>query len=358
MHRSFFTVFLLSLTLHSCQQTPKQCVWNDFPPVSSLIRLEEEIFEKDSIAVIEGLECDGKNLVVSDVYEGKCYTLFDASTGAYIGRFGSIGQGPGEIENLCSGHLSDGCFSIFSGQTGRIQKYFMDSLRLGHQNASPIHLFTYNLPDLSAFGLSVLNDSTFLAAGTYLSRYQYCLFNDRNEVLDSAVEIYNAADSSFNNYIRPLTNQGVMAVHPTEKERFAYALWYSSNIDFMKVTKHHIDVIRKNHYGNPEIKPLTLSMGGTVGYSFEPNKESPVGFLDLAASVQGVYALYSDKAFKDSRRESRHVLFWDWEGNPIGNYQLDTDVYHIAVTPEGKKLFAATKSEEGEWIIACYDISQ
>ena len=139
MHRSFFTVFLLGLTLHSCQQTPKQCVWNDFPPASSLIRLEEEIFEKDSIAVIEGLECDGKNLVVSDVYEGKCYTLFDASTGAYIGRFGSIGQGPGEIENLCSGHLSDGCFSIFSGQTGRIQKYFMDSLRLGHQNASPIH---------------------------------------------------------------------------------------------------------------------------------------------------------------------------------------------------------------------------
>ena len=47
--------------------------------------------------VIEGLVCDEENLIVYDLHSGESYTLFDKNTGAYITRFGTIGQGPDEI---------------------------------------------------------------------------------------------------------------------------------------------------------------------------------------------------------------------------------------------------------------------
>ena len=143
------------LLLSGCHADKNQEIWNVFPSSQSLVRRTVAGFDKDSIAVIEGLDCDGENLVVMDLHAGMCYTLFDVATGRYVGRFGALGQGPGEIDGMCVGYLSGRCFTAFSPQTRRIWRYSMDSLRAGRANASPLLLATYEVPELEASALAV-----------------------------------------------------------------------------------------------------------------------------------------------------------------------------------------------------------
>lgn len=68
------------------------------------------------------------------------YGTFDTGTGAYLGHFGAIGQGPTEIPVGCYGYLSGRRFSVFNDQVKFVMQYNMDSLCNGHADASPIRL--------------------------------------------------------------------------------------------------------------------------------------------------------------------------------------------------------------------------
>ena len=361
MRKIVYLIFCVEcmLLLSGCHADKNQEIWNVFPSSQSLVRRTVAGFDKDSIAVIEGLDCDGENLVVMDLHAGMCYTLFDVATGRYVGRFGALGQGPGEIDGMCVGYLSGRCFTAFSPQTRRIWRYSMDSLRAGRANASPLLLATYEVPELEASALAVCSDSLFMAAGTYRSAQQYCLFTRENSVLDSAVDIYNKDDDAFNAYTRPLANQGIGVVRPGAGHYLAYALLFSANMDILSVNGNRISLVKSLHYGDPDFESQAIDMGGGMtGYSATPARRSAVGYLDLCASRQGIYALYSDVPFEESRRSSRDVLYFDWAGNPVAHYTLEADAFHIAVDPEGRSLYTAERSEAGEHLIGCYNLNK
>lgn len=356
MLKKSFIFFLLGVILVSCHFEKENEVWTKFPFAQSLEKLDSALVNVDSIGVIIGLACDGRNLVVTDPHSGKCYTLFDAKTGEYIGRFGTIGQGPEEIERTYPGYLSDGIFIICDDQTRRVQRYYMDSLRHGRKDASPVRLIQYKLNDLYVSKLAVLNDSIFFAAGLFQPKYQFCLFDKNSEVLSAGVEVYNAADSSFNAFTRMQSNQGYLVAHPKLKTRFAFSLLFSSNMDIVDVERGEIVLVKSLHWKDPMLTPTVMSVGGMTAYSADPLPDTPVGYLDLCASEKGIYALYSDKRFSESKRESKDILFFDWEGKAVARYELDTDAYYIAVTPNGQILYAAVKNEKGAWGVACYRI--
>lgn len=72
------------------------------------------------------------------------------------------------------------------------------------------------------------------------------------------------------------------------------------------------------------------------------------------ATSKYVYALYSDKKMYENNRKSDTVLVFDWDGNPIKKYSLDTDAYYIAVDSTQQSLFAAVKNSSSGWKIICY----
>mgnify|MGYP001513596386 FL=1 len=63
---------------------------------------------------------------------------------------------------------------------------------------------------------------------------------------------------------------------------------------------------------------------------------------------------YSDKKMYENNRKSDTVLVFDWDGNPIKKYSLDTDAYYIAVDSTQQSLFAAVKNSSSGWKIICY----
>lgn len=352
----FLFLLLYMGVLGACKDEKPHTVLGLFPESQQLFQKQEFSVSEDSLAQIEGLACDGENLIVSDYYSGNSYTLFDQKTGEYIARFGANGQGPTEIPLGCYGHLAERCFSVFNDQTGIVMKYSMDSLRSGKENGAPVCLTRYTVPDARISRLIAIDDSTFVGAGEYKSRYQYLLFDKNNRVLDCGVDIYNAGDSAFNIHTRFLANQGGLIMHP-EKKAFAYSVYFSSNMDFFEVINNKIKLIKSLRLGDPICEPDVGTMEG-VGtyYSVRRTENSQAGYINLSATAKYVYALYSDKKLDENGWKSDVVLVFDWDGNPVKKYVLDTEAHYIAVDEERKSLFAAVGNAEGGWSVVCYTL--
>ena len=127
---SFTLLLLLSMCiLGGCEKEKSHTVLELFSESQSLSQKKDFYVNEDSIAIIEGLSCDGKNLIVNDYHSGCCYTLFDKKSGEYIARFGTIGQGPAELPSPCYGYLTKSGFTVFDDQTRIVMKYSLDSLR-------------------------------------------------------------------------------------------------------------------------------------------------------------------------------------------------------------------------------------
>ena len=338
----FFLFLLYICLLNACKSEDTHTVLELFPESHSLSQKKVYDINEDSIAVIEGLVCDGENLIVYDYHSNSSYTLFDEKTGEYIARFGTVGQGPIEIPVGCYGYLLKGCFSVFDDQTRIVMKYNLDSLRSGKVNAAPKRLTKYDIPDAQISRLIAINDSTFFSAGTYRDRYQYLLFDKNSKVLDYSVDIYNVADSTFNKYTKFLSNQGDLIMHP-EKQKFACSINFSSNIDFFEIVDNEIKLTKSLRLGNPTSQPVTT-------------ENSQIGYINLCATGEYVYALYSEKKAIKSTRKSNVVLVFDWSGNPVKKYLLDTDAYYIAVDETEQSMFAAVKNSERGWSIQCYNL--
>lgn len=80
------------------------------------------------------------------------------------------------------------------------------------------------------------------------------------------------------------------------------------------------------------------------------------GYINICATRNYVYALYTEKAIGESGRRSSTVLMYDWQGEPVKRYSLDAEVYAIAVDSEDRRLFASLKDADGDWNIALYEL--
>lgn len=350
---SFLFILLFICVLGACMDKKPHSVLELFSESQQLSQKKESNIQDDSLALIEGLVCDEENLIVYDLHSGDSYTLFDKETGAYITRFGTIGQGPGEIPSGCYGYLSRKCFSVFDNQTRIVMKYSIDSLRNNGMVKLPACLTKYNISDAQISRLIAIDDSTFFCAGTYKSRYQYLLFDKNSKILDYGIDIYNATDSTFNMYTKFLANQGDLVMQPG-KRVFASSINFSSNLDILEITSGKIRLIKSLRFGDPICNPT--AEGGGMYQGVDMTENTQVGYIHLSATAKYIYALYSDKNIYENGRKSNVVLVFDWNGNAVKKYSLDTEAYYIAIDETNQTMFAAVKNAESGWSIICYTL--
>ena len=342
----FLYIFILGACTDSNNKTPIDL----FSNVPQVLENKKCNISKDSLAQVEGLLSGFSKLVVLDYYMGKSYSLFDYSTGEMFGRYGTIGQGPNEIPLGCVGCIEDSLFYAFDDQTGIVVKYNIDSL-MKNIDSSPIRLAKYRLPDAQISKLIPLNDSTFIGAGTYKSEYQFLLFNNYNEVLDYGIRIYNFDNHYYNKYHKFLSNQGKLVKQHGGK-KFAYVVNLSSNIDFFEVNNNKIKLIKSIRLGNPIYKPIQDKIFNRV----IPMEDTVIGYIDICATNEYVYALYSDEKWGKGHCNSNTVLVFDWLGNPINIYKLTQKAYYITVDDISGDMYTAAINDSGEWIINSYHI--
>lgn len=305
---------------------------------------------KDSLARIEGIQCNDSLLIVWDFNSGKSFTLFNTHTEHCYGRFGDIGQGPTDIPLGCGGSINQGKYKITNCVTGYIAQYDVDSL-CANINQAPQVLCrkTFNDDFFLSWAMPV-NDSLFFGAGVFNSKNQYALFNNKEKIIDSNVMIFNAFNDLFNISSKMLSNQGRLTKAPNS-DKFAFFLNNSSNIDFIEVANNKINVLKLQRERDPMYTPVQEGTSSMV----VPDRNSPTGYIDVTSDENFVYALHSDKAISQ-KRSSDLVYVFDWKGNPSKTYKLTQEAYYITVNESGNRLYAAVKEEDGGWGIISYSI--
>jgi len=306
-------------------------------------------FNEDMLARIEAIQCNDSSLIVFDYHSGYSFTLFDLKSENVMGRFGEIGQGPGEIPLGCYGYLYNKNFIISYDHPCFIATYPIDSLR-ANIRFKPLILVKYEIPEALFSHVTPVNDTLFFGAGSYRSEYQFVLFDRKNKVIDFNVEIYNAKDETFNISNKFLSNQGTLRKHPVE-DKFVYAVNNSSNIDFVKISNNKIKLLKSIRLRDPDFTP---EQDG-IFYSVLPDAHSPIGYIDISTSRDYVFALYTDKPCINAF-SSQLILVFDWNGNPIKMLHLNQEAYYIAVCEKQKRIYAAIKNEDKGWSITSYKI--
>lgn len=353
MKNIIINLFACSLLLGACVGNNSTIIDSHFHKSEHLSQQVDFPISEDSIGRIEGIVCDDNNLIIYDFHTGNSYTLFDAETGEYISRFGTIGQGPGEILLGCFGYLSNGNFLVYNNSMSQILGYRMDSLRKEKRPIPAQRLAKYKLPEMNISRIVPLCDSLYIGGGCHISGSQYALFDKNGKVLDYSIDTYNAKDDSFNKFTKYLSNQGDFVKHP-HQNKFAYSVNYSSNLDFFEVKDSKIKQIKLQRWKNPILKSV-VEGNGTM-FSATPTEKTETGYINICSTSQYLYALHSEKSLYENWRKSTTVLVFDWNGSPVKKYILPQETYYIAVNEKLKRLYAAVKNKESGWSIACYKI--
>mgnify|MGYP003418024977 FL=1 len=349
-------IFIISFILlsTSCSKREKDFPDSIFSTTLELSQSDFNIEEKD-LAQIEGIHCNDSVLIVLDFHSGDSYTLFDINSGKIIRRFGAIGQGPNEIPLGTYGYIEDKYFYLFYDQIGYIGKYSIDSLCNTKSISHPHRLAKYQLEETQLSRAISLNDSIFLGAGTYKSKFQYTLFNKYNNILDYSIEIYNSNSKDFNKYHKFLSNQGNLKKRPN-RNQFVYSLNFSSNLDIVEINNNKIHLIKSLHFANPNYQPVSNDNLNRV----IPSKENIIGYLDICATKEYIYALYADKKrFTDNKSNNYNsdtILVFDWNGNPIRKLKLTNEAYYICINEDRQMLYAAVKDASYGWSIISYKL--
>jgi hypothetical protein len=355
MKQNNIILLIISILIISCNsENEKKSLVSLFNNKHDTIQKIQNNFNDDDIGIIEGLRCNDSSLVVLDYHSGECYSLFNLSSQNLIGRFGTVGQGPGEILLGSYGFINGNYYYIFNNQNGIIAKYDMDSLHF-NIHYLPKTLTKYKIPDAFFSQIIPVNDSLYFGAGTYKEKYQFVFFNSGNEVIDCNVEIYNSRENwhAINKY---LSNQGILRKHPHEN-KFIYAVKNSSNIDIVQISDNKINIIKSLRLSNPRHTPD--NSGNT--YQVTPDIKSPIGYIDIAVSDNYIYTLYTDKKIigdngNGNTYSSNEIFVFDWKGNPIRKYRIEEDAYYIAVNENNRIIYLATRNKDAGWTIDTYSI--
>ena len=338
--------------LASCHSDEGKGLMERFPTAVQLQPDALYTFDSDSLMRPEKIACCNDRIVVYDLHSGYNYTLFDARQGNYITRLGAIGEGPGEIPAYCYDyHLEDNRLSAFNNQTRQLFE-----MQLKDDRTQSHCLLQCNLPDAQFTSVVPVGDSLYLGAGVVGEGLQYALFSKGNALIDSGIPIYNAADSTFVGYTRYLSNQGVLIKHPS-RDRFAFAVNLSANLDFIEVANERIRLRRSLRLGNPIVQPTIQTLAGSgQTFSVNPNEQTIWGYIDLCATEEHVYALYSENTLYKAGRRSDTVIVFDWDGHPVTRLRLHTDAYRIASDADGKYLYALVQGGTEDWNIIRYPL--
>ena len=353
LYKTLLAFFVVAL--FSCNNEDKTNPINLFSVDKEIKRVESGINE-ELLGTISHLQSNDSSLVVYDFHSGKTFSLFNILDRKFIGRFVTIGQGPGEFPIGANGYLTGNDFYITYSSTGLIAKYKMDSL-MKNIESLPITIANFDITDAYFSRICPLNDSLFLGVGAYMAEYQYVLFNSKSEVIDYSVEIFGTKDGKFNMHHKSLANQGKFKKHPT-KNKFVFSLNNSSNIEFIEVFDSKIILIKSLKSGDPKYNPIT---SGEM-YGVMPDRDCTIGYIDIDVDENYIYTLYTDKKIanydgKDNTYSSKNILVFDWEGNPVHKYTLDNEAYNITVNEKLNTLYAGTKMEDGGWTIEAYDFN-
>ena len=274
------------------------------------------------------------------VYDEKAndnlFHLFNPMVPEHVTSFGRKGQGNNEFTMpLEMMSYNDTVGTIYDYATKKLVSFcshdvlegFFDEYTLSYKDTFPntVKLFATRFNTILSFGF--YDDCMF-----YLQR--------DNQLLQKIGEFpYRDADErKIDNRLKGMAYQGVLQ-NNLSNDRFVYAVNSAEIAWFYRIDSLKAVPVCKYEFTYPEYKPAQRGNARSAAISSRNVKT----FIDVTATDDRVYMLYSGKNFKESgmRAFEGGVLYvFDWEGRPLKKYLLDVPITRLCVNKEGNMIYA------------------
>jgi hypothetical protein len=329
MTRSSYTilvVFLISVGILSCKLTSKF----DQPTI-----LHGEAFESpDSLGFPRSLTLIDSFIIIaqwkfSSGMDG--LKVFNTNSHRLVARCGHFGKGPGELTAARSvtGDYSDrNVFWVYDNQLQRLTKY---SLRFCMSFESIT--LSSGLPSAPFW----ISDSNLISAGLTLTEGRFGLYDGKGDLQRSIGAIPPGRPEGIPVPVYSESYQGTTKLKP-DGSLFVAARNYADQLDIYD-TK---GLLVKHLVGPMGFSPkFQVGNSGGTPVMVLKSSESRYGYLDVAVTDQSIYALFSGKKMnEDSPYYGLYVHVFNWSGNLMASYKLESPTIAIAVDTKARTLFA------------------
>jgi hypothetical protein len=132
--------------------------------------------------------------------------------------------------------------------------------------------------------------------------------------------------------------EGPLAVRP-DRARFALATRQADRLEIYRSDGNQLAEV----VGTTGFLPEFEVKARAGGVSMATGDNLRVGYVDLAATRNHIYALFSGVLRRDAGSSTffgREVHVFDWSGAKVARLQLDEPAFTIAVTPDGTRMYA------------------
>lgn len=284
------------------------------------------------------LEMDGR-VVVQDMATDHAVQVFD-SVGHPVASAGREGGGPGEFADpldvfMRPGHPGE--FWVFDSRQGRLTPYLLSSFAPGtdpRPSGEPVTLsppFVFETPRW-------LDDTTLVALDPMSSPGdgRFALFGP-DGVRRRSVGAPPPGSGRISAFVRQQAYGGYMAVHPS-RPLFVLAGRYAGRLEVFGSDGRLVGAMQVPEPFEPDFAAAPDGVNMVRGPSFR------FGYVDVAATGDQVFGLYSGYTFKGGPDDRAHlgdeVHVFDWQGRFLRAVRLDAGAMRIAVDPGGSRLYA------------------
>lgn len=132
--------------------------------------------------------------------------------------------------------------------------------------------------------------------------------------------------------------EGPLAVRP-DRARFALATRQADQLEIYRSDGTQLAQV----VGSTGFLPEFEVKERAEGVSMATGDDLRVGYVDLAATRDHIYALFSGTVRGEAGASTyfgREVHVFDWSGAKLARLQLDEPAFTIAVTPDGARMYA------------------
>ena len=321
--KAFYVILLLlqMIMTTSCEDVTVLSL-NGFSKLSNLVVKDSIVLEEKDILNPHYVCYKDSFLVFNSLNGRREIQLLDLKT-EIVTEFEVIGLGRNEMQNYHSMNSSlKNVYMFADNRLGRVYGICLDSLRVNGKTdydlflSLPLeensHFYRFMETPNYIIGIGMLKGGRFGVFKKNANCYKEQMEYPVNEDIEKMDYRYRGA----------LYSRTMMASNNNGKRMVAACFGL---VDFYSITDSgDMNLEKSNHYHFPQFKMRTT--GPMITYS----KEDKVGIMGLCADERFVYALYSDKTFKEYGEKAysaTYLLVWNWDGEHVRAYKLPVDLY-------------------------------